>query len=152
MSMARKMAMWKDFDKRNDREDVFTIPQCLFFINIYCPAILFICECASVCVMLVSSIGPMGTKQITSQSSTASLPLQTLGLNNEAKKRGKVPEIIIRVKKECLQTVQSCILFCINVHSNTLSCLFNDDFTKTVFIIRKDKEYLFTRKNWMCSL
>lgn len=39
--------------------------------------------------------------------------------------------------------MQFCV-FCIDVTQIHSVSSFNDEFTKTVFIIRKDKEYLFT--------
>lgn len=71
-----------DFAKRNDREDVSPF----LSVFLYCPAILFICVCACMCVVRTYS-RPYGRRLITAWTSPTPLPLQILGLNAEAKKK-----------------------------------------------------------------
>lgn len=63
-----------------------------------------------------------------------------MGLNTEAKKKKKKNKPRRKIFQQCNSV---CFVFtCAGIHS--VSSFIDDDFTKTVFIIREDKEYLFT--------
>lgn len=131
------------FCKKNDREDVSPF----LSVFLYCPAILFICECACVCVCVVRTYSrPYGRRQITAWTSPTSLPLQILGLNAEAKKKkgGKTWRIYNKRRRNIFQQCNSVCFVSMYAQIHSVSSFNEDDFTKTVFIIRKDKEYLFT--------
>lgn len=111
--------MKNDFAKRNDREDVSPF----LSVFLYCPAILFICECACVCVVRTYS-RPYGRRLITAWTSPSPLPLQILGLNAEAKKRRRRRKTLdIQTKKENL--LNSAIVCFVSTYAKitTLSCL-----------------------------
>lgn len=65
-----------------------------------------------------------------------------LGLNAEAKKRKKN---VMYTNEEGISSISAilCVLYRCTL-KYTISSFNDDDFTKTVFIIQKDKEYLFT--------
>lgn len=96
--------MKNDFAKRNDREDVSPF----LSVFLYCPAILFLCERACVCVV-VPTVGPVGAGW-----SPSPLPLQILGLNAEAKKKKKKNT---RYTNEEGKSSKLCnCVFCIDIH------------------------------------
>lgn len=73
-----------------------------------------------------------------------------LGLNAEAKKKKNLPY----TNEEGISSnsaISVCfVLMCAQIRS--VSSFNEDDFTKTVFIIRKDKDYLFTGSTvFVCS-
>lgn len=94
-------------------------------------------------VRTYSTVGPMGVRQITAWTSPTPLPLQTLGLNADAKKKKKNTTY---TNKEGISSNSAilCVLYLTYAQIHSVSSFNDDDFTKTVFIIRKDKEYLFT--------
>lgn len=111
--------------KKIDREDVSPF----LSVFLYCPAILFVCECA--CVWrLYLQLGPMGRGR-SSLGLLLLLPFHSrfLGLNAEAKNKktnklqNKKREKNKTKKKENLPTVQFCV-FCIDVRSHSLRLVF----------------------------
>lgn len=89
---------------------------------------------------------PYGRGQITAWASPTPLPLQILGLIAEAKKKKKKKKKNTTYTNEEGISSNSAILFVRSMYTqiHSVSSFNDDDFTKTVFIIRKDKEYLFT--------
>lgn len=104
------------------------------WVSFNCPAILFyLCVCLSVSSIFTS--GPMGAGWCSPLNCS---PHHILGLNAEAKKKRKHEW---RVYLSSNSAIVCFILMYAHIHF-VLS--FNDNFTKTVFILWKDKEYLFT--------
>lgn len=132
------------FCKKNDREDVSPF----LSVFLYCPAILFICECACVCVcvLFVPTVGPMGAGR--SPLGLLLLPFHSrfwaLTLKPKKKKGGKTWRIYNKRRRNIFQQCNSVCFVSMYAQIHSVSSFNEDDFTKTVFIIRKDKEYLFT--------
>lgn len=118
------LLMWR-MNLLNDRADVSP------FLSVF----LLPCNTVYLWVCLYSLfihiLGPVGA----GRSPRTPFPLRLWALTLKPKRREKHEERI------SLPTVQLCVLYCCMLKYTVLS--FND-FTKTVFITRKDKEYLFT--------
>lgn len=94
------------WQKEMTREDVSPF----LSVFLYCPAILFICECACVCVVRTYS-RPYGRRQITAWTSPSLLPLQILGLNAEAKKKRKKKNTYTNEEGKSSDSAILCVLY-----------------------------------------
>lgn len=104
------------------------------FVSFYIALQYCSCECACICVNCTYS-RPYGRRRITSWTSPTHLPLQILGLNAEAKKKKKKKNTAYTNEERNLPPVQFCV-FCIDVLTVSSFDDDDDDFTKTVLIIR----------------
>ena len=130
------MKMKNDFAKRNDKEDVS--PFLSMFFILPCNTV-YLLVCLYACCSYLHYSRPYWHRQITAWTSPTPFPLRIWALNAEAKKKKKNKRNVEGISSN---SAILCVLYqCTLKYTPSFN---DDDFTKTVFIIRKDKEYLFT--------
>lgn len=129
--------MKNDFAKRRQR-GCFTIPKYLFILP--CNTV-YLFVCLYVCCPYLQYNRPYGRRQITAWTSPIPLPLQIWALTLKPKKKKKKHD---KRRRNIFQQCNSVCFVSMYAQIHSVSSFNDDDFTKTVFIIREDKEYLFT--------
>ncbi len=113
----------------------------------------FILPCNTVCLLVClyvccvsctySTVGPMGADRSPLGLLLLSFHSRFLGLNAAAKKRKKKHDVY-KWRRNIFQQCNSVCFVSVYAQIHSVSSFNDDDFTKTVFIIREDTEYLFT--------